>query len=182
MKLEEKITGKRKVYKGNIIDVEIFDVELPNGKKATRDVVVHPGATVVIPVNEKGELYLVKQFRTPVGETMLELPAGKLDPGENPEECAKRELREETGLKSENIKHLISINTTPGFSNEVLHMYAATGLKEGESSTDEDEFLTTEKIHVEKLLEMVLNHEITDAKTIIGILLAEKIIKGEIII
>lgn len=177
MEYNEKTLKTEDIYKGNIIKVQNLTVSLPNGKEATRDIVLHPGASVVIPFNEKGELYMVKQFRKPLDKTTLELPAGKLDSvGEDPKICAERELMEETGLSAEKIEHLISIHTTPGFCNEVIHMYTATKLTEGQACTDEDEFLDVEKIHVTKLVDMILNHEITDAKTIIGVLMAERII------
>lgn len=177
---EEKIIERKKMFKGNIIDVEKYTVELPNGKITTRDVVVHPGAAVIIPISQKGEVYLVKQYRTPIEKVLLELPAGKLDPGEAPEICAARELKEETGLNADCIKHVISIHSTPGFCNEVLHVFMATGLHEGNSCADEDEFISSVKIHIGKLIEMIFNHEITDAKSIIGIMIAERIINKEV--
>ncbi|MCX7843202.1 MAG: NUDIX hydrolase [Clostridia bacterium] len=180
MNYEEKTISKRKVFNGAVIDVEVHEVILPNGKTAKRDIVLHPGGAFVIPINENGEVYMVRQFRKPLEAFSLELPAGKLDQGEDPAECAKRELREETGLRAAQIRHVLSFNTTPGFCNELLHMYVATGLEEGESCTDEDEFLSTEKYKVDELLAMVLKGEITDAKSIIGILMADKIIKGAI--
>ncbi|EGD48723.1 NUDIX hydrolase [Ruminiclostridium papyrosolvens DSM 2782] len=177
MDYNEKTLKTEDIYKGNIIKVQNLTVSLPNGKEATRDIVLHPGASVVVPINEKGELYMVKQFRKPLDMTTLELPAGKLDfSGEDPKVCAERELMEETGLRAGKIEHLVSIHTTPGFCNEVIHMYAATELTQGDSCTDEDEFLDVEKIHVSKLVDMILNHEITDAKTIIGVMMAEKIL------
>ncbi|ACL76104.1 NUDIX domain-containing protein [Ruminiclostridium cellulolyticum] len=178
MDYNEKTLKTEDIYKGNIIKVQNLTVSLPNGKEATRDIVLHPGASVVVPINEKGELYMVKQFRKPLDMTTLELPAGKLDSvGEDPKLCAERELMEETGLRAGKIEHLISIHTTPGFCNEVIHMYVATELIEGESCTDEDEFLDVEKIHVSKLVDMILNHEITDGKTIIGVLMAERMLR-----
>ncbi|MCX7923314.1 MAG: NUDIX hydrolase [Clostridia bacterium] len=180
MNYEEKTLSRKLVYKGGIIDVESQTVLLPDGREASRDVVLHPGASVVIPISEAGELYMVRQYRKPIGKTTLEIPAGKLDAGEDPLVCAQRELKEETGLEAKNIKHLISVHSTPGFSNEVLHMYAATELQEGEACSDEDEFISSEKIKISELIDMVLNHEITDAKTVIGVLLADKIVKGEI--
>ncbi|WP_024834315.1 NUDIX domain-containing protein [Ruminiclostridium josui] len=178
MDYNEKTLKTEDIYKGNIIKVQNLTVSLPNGKEATRDIVLHPGAAVVVPINEKGELYMVKQFRKPLDMTTLELPAGKLDSAqEDPKLCAERELMEETGLRAGKIEHLISIHTTPGFCNEVIHMYVATELTQGDSCTDEDEFLDVEKIHVSKLVDMILNHEITDAKTIIGVMMAEKILR-----
>ncbi len=178
MDYNEKTLKTEDIYKGNIIKIQKQTVSLPNGKEATRDIVLHPGASVVIPINENGELYMVKQFRKPLDITTLELPAGKLDsPDEDPKLCAERELMEETGLTADKIEHLISIHTTPGFCNEVIHMYTATGLTQGEACTDEDEFLDVERLHISQLVDMVLEHKITDAKTIIGILMAERIIK-----
>ncbi len=178
MDYNEKTLKTEDIYKGNIIKVQNLTVSLPNGKEATRDIVLHPGASVVVPINEKGELYMVKQFRKPLDMTTLELPAGKLDSaGEDPKLCAERELMEETGLRAGKIEHLISIHTTPGFCNEVIHMYAATELTQGDSCTDEDEFLDVEKIHVSKLVDTILSHEITDAKTIIGVMMAEKLLR-----
>lgn len=179
MVYEEKTIGSKEVYKGGIINVDQLEVLLPDGRKARRDKVSHPGASVVIPLNENNELYMVRQYRKPIEQVTLEIPAGKLDQGESPEICAKRELKEETGLEAEEIKHLVSIHSTPGFSDEVLHMYVALGLTEGKSCSDEDEFISSEKFKVSKLVDMVLNHEITDAKSIIGILLADKIVRGE---
>ena len=181
MEYTEKTIKTDDIYKGNIIKVQNLTVTLQNGKEATRDIVLHPGASVVVPINEKGELYLVKQFRKPLDITTLELPAGKLDSvTEDPKVCAERELMEETGLRAGKLEHLISIHTTPGFCNEVIHMYTATELTQGESCLDEDEFLSVEKIHVTKLVDMILEHKITDGKTIIGVLMAERIIRNKL--
>lgn len=180
MNYEEKTLSIQQIYDGNIIKVEKQTVSLPDGKEATRDIVLHPGASAVIPLNEKGELYMVTQYRKPIEKVSLEIPAGKLDKGEDPAVCARRELKEETGLEAGKMQHLVSIHSTPGFSNEVLHLYLAADLAEGDACADEDEFISSERIPVGKLVDMVLNHEITDAKTVIGVLLADKIIKGEI--
>ncbi len=179
MNYREETIETRQIYKGNIINVESLTVTLPDGRTATRDKISHPGASVVIPMGSENELYMVRQFRKPIEKVTLEIPAGKLDAGEDPMECAVRELREETGLVAEKVEHVISIHSTPGFCDEVLHMYLATGLKEGPAAADEDEFITTEKIPVVKLVDMILNGEITDAKTIIGVLLADRIARGQ---
>ncbi|NLL06861.1 MAG: NUDIX hydrolase [Clostridiaceae bacterium] len=180
MNYEEKTISKKQMYKGNIIDVESWSVVLPNGKEATRDVVLHPGASVVIPITEDGQVYMVRQFRKPIDQESLEIPAGKLDKEEDPLDCAKRELKEETGLDAKDIRHILDIHSAPGFSNEVLHMYVARDLYEGEACADEDEFISAEKYTINTLMDMIMKNQITDAKTIIGILMADKLVKGEI--
>ncbi|MDP4094434.1 MAG: NUDIX hydrolase [Bacillota bacterium] len=180
MEYYEKTLSKKHIYTGGIIELDVLEVELPDGNISKRDIVSHPGAAVVIPISSDGEIYMVRQYRKPIERITLEIPAGKLDPGEEPLDCAKRELMEETGLTAKHMKHLTSIHSTPGFSNEILHMYAAVDLKEGQPDADPDEFISCEKLPVKQLIQMVMTNQITDAKTIIGILLAEKIIKGEI--
>ncbi len=180
MDYNEKTVSSKSVYNGNIINVELMTVTLPDGRQATRDIVRHPGASAVIALNEKGEMYMVRQFRKPLEAESLEIPAGKLDHGEDPLECARRELKEETGLSAGRLKHIVSIHSTPGFSDEVLHLYAALNLFEGDSCADADEFISTERYSVPQLLDMILDGRITDAKTIIGIFLAEKIINGQL--
>lgn len=180
MNYYEKTVSEKEIYRGNIIDVDLLTVTLPDGREATRDIVRHPGAAALIPLNEKGEIYMVRQFRKPLDAVSLEIPAGKLDAGEDPVICAGRELKEETGLTAEKLTFLVSLHSTPGFSDEVIHLFAATGLKEGDSCADEDEFITTEKYSVAELIDMVLKGKITDAKSMIGILLADRIISGKI--
>jgi ADP-ribose pyrophosphatase len=179
MQYEEKTLSTKHVYKGKFISLDTVEVELPDGNKSTRDIVLHPGASVVVPVNEDKEIYMVRQYRKPIEKITIELPAGKLDEGEDPKVCAERELKEETGIEASEIKHMISIHSTPGFSTEVLHMYLATGLKEGTANSDEDEFVSCEKYKIDDLIDMIMKNEITDAKTIIGILMADRIINRE---
>lgn len=180
MNYEEKTVSEQHIYTGNIINVDRITVTLPDGRLATRDIVKHPGASAIVPLNENGEMYMVRQFRKPLESVSLEIPAGKLDAGEDPAVCAARELKEETGLLARQIIHLVSIHSTPGFSNEILHLYAAVGLHEGESCADEDEFISTEKYSVKELIDMVLTGKITDAKSITGIFFADMIIRGKI--
>lgn len=174
---EEKTLSSEHIFQGKVIKVDLKTVELPDGNTSLREIVSHPGGSTIIPITKEGELILVTQWRSAIEKTCLEFPAGKLDYGEDPYECAKRELKEETGYTSSNIKHLISIHSTPGFCSEYLHLYTATDLVEGEACADEGEFLSVEKYAIEKLVEMVIKNEITDAKTIIGILMAEKYLK-----
>lgn len=180
MKYEEKILSKKHIFQGNTIKFESWNVLLPNGKEASRDVILHPGASVVVPMTDDGQIYMVRQYRTPINRETIEIPAGKLDKGEDPYDCAKRELKEETGLDSKDIKHLIDIHNAPGFCDEVLHLYVARDLYEGESCADEDEFISAEKYPISTLIDKIVKNEITDGKTIIGILMADKILKGEI--
>ncbi|NLY18905.1 MAG: NUDIX hydrolase [Clostridiaceae bacterium] len=175
---EKTIKDERK-YTGNIINVSRLTVELPNGKVATRDVVSHPGAAVVVPITDDGMLLMVTQYRKPCDMISLELPAGKLDDGEDPEVCAKRELLEETGYLAGNMVKALNIHSTPGFSDELLHMYVATNLIKSEACPDEDEFITCSKHSIPDLINMIKEGKITDAKTIVGIFLADKIKKGE---
>lgn len=173
MKYYEKTITKELIHKGGIINLEKLVVELPNNNQVNRDIVRHPGASAVVAINDKNEVYVVRQFRKPIDKELIEIPAGKLDKDENPLECAKRELKEETGLISKSIELLTSIHTSPGFADEVLHIYLALDLEEGDSNPDENEFLSCEKIHIDKLLKMIEDKEITDAKTIVGLLYAK---------
>jgi len=172
MRLEETALGSRRVFEGKIINLRVDEVELPNGQRATREVVEHPGAVAIAAVTEEGEIVLVRQFRKPAGEVLLEIPAGKLDPGEEPLECARRELAEETGITASSLKPLLRYYTTPGFSNEVIHLFGAAGLKKGEAAPDKDEFLEVVFLPLREALDMVREGKICDAKTIIGILWA----------
>lgn len=179
MEYFEKTIKTERKYTGNIINVEKLTVLLPNGKEATRDVVRHPGAAVVIPVKDNGNILLVKQYRKPCDMISLEIPAGKLDKGEDPVVCAERELAEETGYHARKLQKVMTIHSAPGFSDEVLHMYVATGLTKCEACPDDDEFITCGEYPLSDCVYMVDNGEITDAKTIIGIFLADRIIRGE---
>jgi ADP-ribose pyrophosphatase len=173
MILNEKTISTEKIYNGSIISLEKLLVELPDNKHAIRDIVRHPGAAAVLPIDEDGSVYMVRQYRKPIEKVSLEIPAGRLEPNELPVECAARELSEETGLTSGNLTHILSISTTPAFCDETIHIFLATDLKEGSMHTDEDEFLTREKIHIDKLYDMVTSGEITDSKTIAAVLLCK---------
>lgn len=179
MNYYEKTVKEERKYTGNVINVDLVTVVLPNGKESTRDIVRHPGASVIVPITNDGKILMVEQFRKPCEMISLELPAGKLDAGEPPEECAKRELQEETGYIAGKLTKVLTIHSTPGFSNEVLHMFVATELVEKNANPDEDEFISCKKYEISDLISMIEKGEITDAKTIIGIFLADRIKKGE---
>ncbi|MCX7774332.1 MAG: NUDIX hydrolase [Clostridia bacterium] len=177
MNYYEKTLKTETVYHGSIIDVQRLTVELPNGREATRDIVRNIGASVVVPINDKGQLILVEQFRKPNEKVFIELPAGKLDyKDEDPLECAVRELKEETGYTAENIKKILSIHPAPAFADEVLHIYLATGLTQGECDPDEDEFITAKPYDFNEVLTMIEEGTITDAKTVAGILMAARLL------
>lgn len=170
----EKTIEKNTVYEGFIVNVRRDKAELVNGNVVGREVVEHPGGVTVIPVEPDGTVWCVRQFRYPFGREMLEVPAGKLERGEDPFDCAVRELSEETGLTADEFVYLGPCCTSPGFSTEVLHIYLALGLHPGNMHLDPDEFLNVEKYSLDALVEKVMSGEIDDAKTIIAVLKAKK--------
>jgi ADP-ribose pyrophosphatase len=166
---EEKTMKTEEIFQGKIIKVRVDTVLLPDGNTATREVVEHPGAVAIIAVNERREVLFVRQFRKPIEDVLLELPAGKLDLGEEPLACAQRELEEETGYRAKEWKHLFSFYTSPGFSNEILHLMVAQSLEMGQAHPDGEEFLEVVWVPLEQARQMIFEGEIRDAKTIIGI-------------
>ena len=170
MIVEEKTVKSEKIYEGKIINVRVDTVELLDKKYSTREIVEHPGAVGIIPVTPDEEIILVKQFRKPVEKVLLEIPAGLIEYGEDPAHSAARELKEETGYTAGKLKRLFEYYSTPGFSDEKIHIYLAEGLVEGEAEPDENEYIETVKIPVDKALEKVKTGEIKDAKTVISIL------------
>lgn len=166
MNLFEKEIDETKIFKGNILDVRKYKIELPNGKTAYRETVLHPGAVAVLPIDNENNIYLVNQHRFPIRKNLIEIPAGKFDNNENPLDCAKRELKEETGISAKTWINLGIIHTTPGFSNEVLYLFLAKDLSMGKIQTDEDEFLEQYKINKTELSNMIKEGIITDSKTI----------------
>jgi len=166
------VLSSKRVYEGRIINLRVDTVALPDGRTGTREVVEYAGAVAIVPVNENGELLLVRQYRHAVGKTLLEIPAGKLEPGEEPAASARRELLEETGCEAERLTRLISFYSTPGFTTEKLHLFLATGLTLKEQNLDDDEFIYVATIPCERALEMIWTGEICDAKSVAGIFAA----------
>jgi len=172
--LNETITDTQVVAQGRVFRYEKLQVTLPDGACSERDVVRLPGGCVIVPIDQEGYVYLVSQYRAAFERVTLELPAGRLEPGEKPEACAERELMEETGYSAGSWKHLTSIMSSPGYSDEVLHIFLAGDLEYGEPDLDEGEFVNTLMFPFDEAVDLVVSGDIRDAKTVIGILLAER--------
>lgn len=171
--LTETYLNGEVVFPGKIIRVEHWQVQLPNGQQALREVACHPGASAVVALDDEDRLILVRQHRIAVGRLTMEIPAGKLDSAEeDPFLCAQRELSEETGLHAAHWEKLICLETTPGFCNERIHIYLATGLSQGDVHPDEDEFVDTFRMPLSDAIARVMDGSIRDAKTALGILMA----------
>jgi len=174
--IETKLESEN-IFDGNLLHIKKDKVKLPNGGEAYREWVKHPGAAAVIPLTDQGEIILVRQYRYPIDEVTLEIPAGKLDvSGEDPLECAKRELSEETGYTAQEYKFLSKLATSVGFSDEVIYIYAAKGLKAGTQHTDEDEFINVVKVPLAEAVEMVLDGRINDGKSVTAILMLDRMV------
>ena len=171
--LREKFLSSEEIYPGKIIRVEKWRVELPNGDAALREIVRHNGASAIVPVDDQGMVTLVRQYRAAIGQCTWEIPAGKLDsPSEDPFAAAKRELEEETGLRAEEWRKLTTIYTTPGFCNEQIAIYLATGLSQANAHPDEDEFLGVTRMKLSEAVALCMAGEFRDSKTVIGLLMA----------
>ena len=169
-------SGKR-VYSGRVINLDVDVVEFPNGKTGELELFRHPGASAVVPFlsdprGDDPQILLIKQYRYAANGFLYEIPAGRLDEGEDPADCARRELKEETGCTADSVQHLYTMFTTPGFTDEKIHIFLASGLKQGEMAHEEDEFLTVETVKLSRALEMIRAGELNDAKTALGILFA----------
>ncbi len=174
MEYTEKTVSVRDIYKGKIVHIHVDEVELYDGSHSHREIVEHDGGVTVIPVDSDGNVYCVRQFRYAFGKSIIETPAGKLEKGEDPFECAVRELSEETGFSAEEYVYLGEFYPSPGYCHEKLYSYLALGLKKGEAHLDEGEFLDVIKYPLDELVDMVMNNELSDAKTIISILKAKR--------
>ena len=173
MSLIEKKLNSVKVFSGRLLNVYSDEIELPNGNKSSREYIMHVGAVCVVALTDDNKVIVERQYRYPMHEVTLEIPAGKLDSKEeDPLDAAKRELKEETGAVADKMTYLGKFYPTPAYSDEVIHMYLATGLTFGETHPDEDEFLETERIPLETLKDMVMRGEIPDSKTQVCVLRA----------
>ena len=172
MKPEIQLSSKT-VFDGKLLHVTYDTVQVENGNESWREVVRHPGAVAILAVLPDGKIIMERQYRYAIGDTLLEIPAGKLDEGEEPLAAAKRELHEETGYGAEHWKKLGSIVTSPGFCDEVIHIFLATGLEKGEQQLDEDEFVEVLACSLEELETKIATGELFDAKTIAGLMMAK---------
>jgi len=165
--LKETTIKKDKLFSGRIIDLYLEEVRLPNGNTSSREIIKHPGAVAVIAITEENKIVMVRQFRKAMEKVLVEIPAGKLEKGEEPITTAKRELEEETGYTCDSLTPLISFYTSPGFADELVHLFVTNGLRKDtvEHHLDEDEFVDLLEVTLEEAQQMVENQEIYDAKT-----------------
>ena len=171
MAVEETIDSRR-IYAGRILSLRVDSVRLANGQETKREIVEHGEAVAIVPVHADGEVMLVRQFRKPVEQALLEIPAGGIEPGEEPAEAARRELQEETGLMAGRLQHLTTFYTTPGFSTEVMHLFLATELTNSRLPADDDEDIEIVRMPIDRALGLAVNGPASDAKTLVGLLMA----------
>lgn len=175
--LREEMLSGEEVYKGDLIRVERWQVRLPDGNTATREIVRHRGAVAIVPLDDDGSVTLVRQARVAVNQLTWEIPAGKLEKTDTDRQVAAvRELEEETGLHAAHWQELVCIDTTPGFCDEKITIYLATGLTQHQMHTDDDEFLAVQRFSLDEAVNSILNGEQHDSKTIIGLLMARQLL------
>lgn len=179
MMAAEEVLRQEPVYEGRIVNLYIETVRLPDGREAKREIVLHGGAVAIVPVDATGHVTLVRQFRLAARQDLLEIPAGTLEPGEDPLECAMRELQEEVSLKPGKLERLGGLYAAPGYTSEYIHLFLATELTESSLEEDEDEFLEVVRLPLGEAVAMVTRGEIIDGKTISGLLLAERFLAGQ---
>ncbi len=176
---KEKCIESEYLYRGKVVNLRIETVQVQNGNPAKREIVEHCEGVCIAALSDKGEMYLVKQYRRPLDDFLLELPAGKKEAGEESLTCAKRELREETGFTAQTYVYLGADYVSPGFCTEKIHVYLATGLTAGEAQPDGDEFVEVYAYPLDALVDMVMDGTICDAKTAIGILKTKRYLEDK---
>jgi len=167
--VERRLDGEQ-VFDGRLLDVRRDTVSLPNGRTATREYIVHPGAVAIVPLTDDGRLVMERQYRYPVGQVLLEFPAGKLDPGESIQACAQRELAEETGYRAREWARAGLLHNAPAYATEIIELWFARGLEPGPRSLDEGEFIDVTVLSLDELDQAAGRGEVTDAKTLIALL------------
>lgn len=179
MDLKETTLTSRRAFDGRLLHLDVDTIRLPNGEEAVREVVRHPGGVCVLPLHDDGTVSVVRQFRYPYGEVTTELPAGKLEPGENPDDAIRRELSEEAGLTAREWHKLGVFYPTPGYTDEVLHLYFARGLSQGDCHPDDDEFLAPQRVPLSDLAADVMAGRLPDGKTMALILMVQRFLDQE---
>lgn len=171
-KFEEKTIESETIFEGKVVKLQVDRVKLPNGKVSKRELIKHPGAVAVIPVTDEGKMVFVEQYRKPLERSLVEIPAGKLEAGESPEATAHRELEEETGYLADELTYITSFYTSPGFADELIHLYLATGLKKSAQpkEADEDEFVEILECTLQEAQKLMEEKKIYDAKTAYAVL------------
>jgi ADP-ribose pyrophosphatase len=162
----------RRIFKGRVVTLDVDTVTLPNGATVELEMIHHPGAAAIVPLKDDGTVILIRQFRHAAGGYIYEIPAGKLHPSEDPKLCAARELQEEIGYRATVLELIASVLTTPGFTDEIIHIYVGTGLTKGKQDLDHDEVIEIVELPLEKALAQVKDGTIRDAKTIVGLQMA----------
>lgn len=179
MDMTEKTLEHSVLFKGRILRLELDRVALPDGSEAPREVARHPGGVTVLPLHDDGTVTVVRQFRYPYKEVITELPAGKLEPGEDPDDAIRRELSEEAGLTAGELRKMGVMYPSPGYCDERLHLYFARDLRQGERHPDADEFLEVDRVPLDRLVEDVMAGKVPDAKTATLILMVQRLLDKE---
>lgn len=174
--LQEITLESKRMFQGKIVNVRVDTVRLPGGRVVTREVAEHSDSVCIVPIDAQGQVLLVRQYRTPVREALLELPAGGVEEGEVSEETVQRELQEETGYRARTLRHLSSFWMTPGWCDEYMHAYLATDLTESRLVADDDENIVVERLSMDRALALIGSGEIRDVKSIAGLLLAHRVL------
>jgi len=175
--LREITLESKSMFQGKIINLRVDTVRLPNGRVVTREVAEHSNSVCIVPIDDNGDVLLVRQYRTPVKGVLLELPAGGVEEGEVSEETVQRELQEETGYRAGTLRHLSSFWMTPGWCDEYMHTYLATGLTESRLVGDDDENIVLERVSLDRAMELIGTGDIKDVKSIAGLLLAMRVLR-----
>lgn len=169
---QERTLHSERIYQGKIINLRVDTVELPSGERTKREIVEHAGCTAIVAIDSEKNVILVRQYRKPVEKMLLEIPAGGIEPGEEPLDCARRELEEETGYTAERWEHLSMFYTSPGFCTEFMHLYLATELGSAKRAADDDEHIEVVRVPLKNAVQLIASGEVCDAKSIAGLLMA----------
>lgn len=175
----EKLIQSRRIFSGRVLNLRLDKVQLPSGASFEREIVEHHGAVAIVPLIAPGKILMIEQYRRAADQKLLEIPAGTMENNETPEECALRELSEETGLKADQMQKLCTCFLAPGYSTELMHIFLAQRLSKSQKSLEEDEFIEMKELALDKAIAMIRNGGIIDAKTICGLLLVDRLLNSE---